>query len=291
MSADDPRQYMLNENLEIYEKIGVPSGALEMHFHNFYEIMYIIEGEYTILVNNTNYVLNSGDFILIDINQLHHYRYTEKKHENTKRILMWISKKYLNQLSGPDYELNQCFSNDFTPAWRFPPHHREQLHEYLMHLLYLSGKSYKNNSEHKLMQNAYSTLFFVHLNKLCQRKEFSFSTENTFNNSIIRTISEYINQHIDEPITLDTLAAQVHLSKYHFARVFKETTGMTVHDFVTQKRLIFACEKIWSGEPLKSIYRACGFNDYSSFFRNFKSFYGISPSEFKSFYDKGPEND
>ena len=70
MAADDPRQYMLNENLEIYEKVGVPSGALEMHFHNFYEIMYIIEGEFTILVNNTNYVLNSGDFILININNL-----------------------------------------------------------------------------------------------------------------------------------------------------------------------------------------------------------------------------
>ena len=291
MAADDPRQYMLNEYLEIYEKVGVPSGALEMHFHNFYEIMYIIEGEFTILVNNTNYVLNSGDFILININNLHHYTYTDSKHENNKRILMWVSKKYLNQLSAPSYELDSCFANGFTPAWRFPPHHREQLYEYMLQLLYISADDNRNKTENKLLQNAYTTLFFVHLNKLCQRKEFSFSPENTYNDPMIRTVSEYINQHIDEPITLDTLAAQVHLSKYHFARLFKETTRMTVRDFIIQKRLILACEKIWAGEPLKNIYSACGFTDYSSFYRNFKSFYGLSPSEYKEFYDKGPAND
>ncbi|NLN05956.1 MAG: helix-turn-helix transcriptional regulator, partial [Clostridiaceae bacterium] len=107
----------------------------------------------------------------------------------------------------------------------------------------------------------------------------------------IHTVAEYINQHINEHITLDTLASQVHLSKYHFARLFKETTRMTVRDYIIQKRLILACEMIWAGEPLKNIYNACGFTDYSSFYRNFKSFYGLSPSEYKEFYDKGPAND
>ena len=104
MAADDPRQYMLNENLEIYEKVGVPSGALEMHFHNFYEIMYIIEGEFTILVNNTNYVLNSGDFILTNIIISIIIPILTASTKITKSF----SKKYLEPTVRPSYELDRA---------------------------------------------------------------------------------------------------------------------------------------------------------------------------------------
>lgn len=289
MAADDARQYMLNEDFEVYEKFGIPSGAMEMHFHNFYEIMYITEGEFAILVNNTTYRLKPGDFILINLNQLHHYQYTEQKHDSCRRVLMWISKSHLDQLSGPDADLSYCFSLTKSPAWHFPAHQREKLGGYLERLLYLGADENIGEAEVRLLKNAYLTLFFVSLNQLCRHPEFTFATENTYNNPMIRTLTDFINKHIDEPITLDMLAAQAHLSKYHFVRIFKELTGMTVHDFIIHKRMIKACEMIWEGEPLGTLYQLCGFTDYSSFFRNFKAIYGISPREFKAFYEKDTE--
>lgn len=82
------------------------------------------------------------------------------------------------------------------------------------------------------------------------------------------------------------LAQQANLSKYHFVRIFKELTGMTVHDFINHKRIIKACEMIWDGEPLGDIYERRGFSDYSSFFRNFKAIYGISPNDSRHFTKK-----
>lgn len=286
MAADDARQYMLKENFEIYEKSGVPSGAMEMHFHNFYEIMHITQGEYAILLNNITYRLKPGDFILINRNQFHHYQYVEKQHDSCRRLLMWISKSYLEQLAGPDADLAYCFTQNKTPAWHFPAHHRDHLNKYLTKLLYLESDDKTPGGELRLLENAYLTLFFVSLNQLCRHPEFSFSTENTSNNPMIRTLTDYINEHIEQPITLDMLAKQAHLSKYHFVRIFKELTGMTVHDFINHKRIIKACELIWEGEPLGSLCQRCGFSDYSSFFRNFKAIYGISPREFKAFYEK-----
>lgn len=285
MAADDARQYMLSESFEVYEKCGIPSGAMEMHFHNFYEIMYIAEGEFAILLNNTTYRLKSGDFLLIDQNQLHHYQYVEKRHDNCRRVLMWASRSFLDQLSGPDTDLTSCFGLP-TPAWHFPRHHREQLASYLTSLLYLAADEKMPRGEVRLLQQSYVSLFFVALNQLCRHAEFSFATENTYSNPMILTLTEFINEHIAETITLDMLAEQAHLSKYHFVRIFKELTGMTVHDFVNHKRIIRACEMIWEGQPLGDLCQRCGFSDYSSFFRNFKAIYGISPREFKAFYDK-----
>lgn len=285
MAADDPRQNMLNEDFEIYEKIGVPSGAMEIHFHNFYEIMYIAEGEFAILLDNTTYILKSGDIMLIDVNKLHHYQYSECKHDHNKRIILWISKAYLNRLSGNNADLSACFSIIDTPAFHFPAHYRERFQSYLTELLYIYAENEKQG-ESLLLSSSYLTLFFVYLNRLCLRKEFYFSQQKTYRDSVIHTISQYITDHIQENITVDTLADQVHLSKYYLIRMFKSATGMTVHAFITQKRLITACELIWNGVPLSEIYIQCGFQNYSSFFRNFKTVYGISPQEYKMHYEE-----
>ncbi|QOV20033.1 helix-turn-helix domain-containing protein [Blautia liquoris] len=284
MDADDARQYMLKDNFEIYEKKGIPSGAMEMHFHHFYEIMFICQGDFAILVNNITYHLNPGDFILIRQNQFHHYQYVKNQHENSKRILMWVSANYLETLAQQNADLTSCFTQTQTPAWHFPAHHREHLSQYLNTLLYLESDSLTPKGEKQLLEDSYLTLFFISLNQLCRHPEFSFRIENTSSNPMIRTLTDYINEHIDEPITLDTLASQAHLSKYHFVRVFKELTGMTVHDFVNHKRILKACELIWEGEAFSNISELCGFSDYSSFFRNFKAVYGISPREFKAMY-------
>ena len=42
MSGDDERQYMIGEDYEIYEKRGAPTGAVRLHYHDFYEVIYVM---------------------------------------------------------------------------------------------------------------------------------------------------------------------------------------------------------------------------------------------------------
>ena len=99
MSGEDERQYMIGEDYEIYEKRGAPTGAVRLHYHDFYEVIYVMEGEFSSLVDNRTYNLKRGDFLLIGRNVMHNYHYVEGKHENSRRIVLWISEGMLEGLS------------------------------------------------------------------------------------------------------------------------------------------------------------------------------------------------
>ena len=79
----------------------------------------------------------------------------------------------------------------------------------------------------------------------------------------------------------------MHMSKYYFLRRFKELTGLTVHSYLNNKRLIRACEELKKGIPVGEVWGVCGFMDYSSFLRNFRKEYGMSPTSYRAYLEQG----
>lgn len=98
--------------------------------------------------------------------------------------------------------------------------------------------------------------------------------------SIVNQIEYYISQKFNEDIRLDQFEEQFFLSKYHICRKFKEAKGISIHAFLTEKRLEHALSLLKLGMPVHEVYLQCGFNDYSSFYRAFVKKHGISPKEF-----------
>ena len=90
---------------------------------------------------------------------------------------------------------------------------------------------------------------------------------------------------------MDTLAKKFFVSKYHIAHVFKENIGLSIHQYITKKRLDLCQEAISGGMSIKDAYHQYGFGDYSSFFRAFKKEYGISPKDYRDMQiDLGSKN-
>ena len=284
LEASDERQYMINENYEVYEKQGAPLGAIAFHYHNFYEILYVLEGEYSAMVENQTYHLHKGDFLLIDQNVMHKYHYMEKKHDSSKRIILWITRQMLEKLGEGDMELAACFERRDSCAYHFPVYYEELLRGYLLKLSMTQIPESRLPGEKALLDRGCLILFFTYLNLLCRKREYLFKQENLVQHPLAKQVGSYVEEHIGGKITVEELAEQVHMSKYHFLRKFKELTGVTVHAFVTDKRLIKACRAISEGMNISQAYQAAGFSDYSSFLRNFKNAYGISPGKYKDFY-------
>ena len=136
----------------------------------------------------------------------------------------------------------------------------------------------------EVMDRGHLTLFFAYLNLLCSRKEYWFKEEETTSHPLVEAISSYIEAHIQENITVDDLAGHAHMSKYHFLRKFKELTGTTAHAFLIDKRLLHAVEGLRKGKAITQVWQDAGFTDYSSFLRNFKSTFGVSPGKYREFY-------
>lgn len=278
LPATEERQYLIDGDYEAYEKEGVPTGAMAFHYHNFYEILYVLEGEYSSMVENQSYHLHKGDFLLIDQNVMHKYQPTEGKNENSKRIILWVTGAFLKNLSGGELDLTECFRLQDSRAWHFPVYYEEMLRGYLLKLA-MDGAS---TGIRRAMDRGYLTLFFAHLNLLCGRKESLLSGEYVAEHPLVEQVSAYVEAHMEESITLEQLAECVHVSKYHFLRKFKELTGVTAHAFVMNKRLIRACELLQKGESVTTAWQKAGFGDYSVFLRNFRDAFGISPGKYRS---------
>lgn len=282
--ATDERQYMMNEDVEVYEKRGAPLGAVSFHYHNFYEIIYVLEGEYSSLVEDRSFSMHKGDFLLIDRNVMHKYQYEEGKHDSSRRLILWVTPQMLASLSDGQTDLTQCFTREKACAYHFPIYYEEMLQGYLLKLAMTNMPESKDAGMKKLLDKGLLTMFFVYLNVLCRKEEYLFAKEELYRHPLVRQVSAYIDAHIRERITVDDLAVVAHMSKYHFLRKFKELTGVTVHSFLINKRLIEASRALKEGKSVTESYLESGFADYSSFLRNFRDTFGISPGKYSDYY-------
>lgn len=288
LDAADERQYMMNENYEVYEKQGAPVGAMSFHYHDFYEIIYVLEGEYSSMIENQTYHMKKGDFLLIDQNVMHKYHYVEKKHDSSKRIILWITPRMLAELSGGEMDLSACFHGNGACAWHFPVYYEEQLQGYLLKLAMTDMQESKAPGAKQVLDRGCLTLFFVYLNTLCAKEEYLFAQEDMISHPLVEQVSAYIEGHLADKITVEELAEQVHMSKYYFLRKFKELTGVTAHTFLVNKRLIRACGALREGKSVTESYQLGGFADYTSFLRNFRETFGVAPGKYREYYPERP---
>lgn len=97
----------------------------------------------------------------------------------------------------------------------------------------------------------------------------------------IARLSDFIHANLDRSIGLSELAAEVNISRFHFSRLFKKTTGTTPLSFVEQCRLQYAQSLITGSDaPLAEIAAMTGFADQSHFTRRFRRHLGCTPAVF-----------
>ncbi len=98
---------------------------------------------------------------------------------------------------------------------------------------------------------------------------------------VFRAVEEYIHAHLDQNIALAELAAVANLSEFHFARLFRQTTGLPPHQFVIHQRVERAKRLIAAGRlSLAQIAIDVGFSDQSQLNRHFKRLVGVTPKRF-----------
>ena len=101
----------------------------------------------------------------------------------------------------------------------------------------------------------------------------------------IETVIDYIESHLDEKLDLEKVSEAVHYSKYHLHRMFTNTVGMTIHDYVQRRQLTEAAKLlVFSSKPIIEVAFLCGYESQQAFTSAFKSMYKVPPSQYR---DKG----
>ena len=234
------------------------------HFHNFYEIYYLCEGNMRYIINDEFFEISKNDVVLIPKGVIHNTSYGNN---GTKRLLINFSDKYISspdllvtfqkkviKLSDRDgFEVENIFKKIESEQNRNDSYSEILIIQYITELLVLFSRSDIKNAETKL--DGYSR--------------------------IMQEAVKYINVNYANDISLSKLSLKFGLSKSFFSRKFNEITGFGISEYITLVRIKNA-ERMLSEKKLSitDVAFACGFNDCSYFAATFKKLMGITPHKF-----------
>lgn len=101
----------------------------------------------------------------------------------------------------------------------------------------------------------------------------------------INHVMQYIVQHYNEAITLDTLAARFYISRAKLAADFSGCTSMTIKQFTTLVRMNMAYSMIMNGTTVAEAARTCGYHSIGNFSAAFSKYFGNTPVQYKQAAD------
>ena len=132
-----------------------------------------------------------------------------------------------------------------------------------------------------LLIDSLKTALAIHLlRNYCTTKPKLSSCADGLSKSVLQQVMEYINEHLHQDVKLIELAAIAQMSPYHFLRLFKQSMGVTPHQYILQRRIEKAKCLLQHGElSIAEVAARVGFCDQSHFTRYFKRIVGVTPKQ------------
>ena len=247
------------------------------HYHEFYKIIYFVDGKVDYKVEGKTYHLKPHDFVLVGANVIH--KPMIDKTAPYERFVVYLSEEFLAEKNERGESLKHCFEEAGRQQNRvvhFEPESYEQLVGCLLRMEQIQPQRDKYMGD--LLLKSSFLEFMVLFNRNVIGQPNAFITTAAYNEKVIDVIT-YIREHLTEDINVDVLAARCYISKYHLMRQFKEATGYSIHQYINEKRIQAARRMILSGMPASQACYESGFHDYSTFARRFKMIVGRAPSK------------
>lgn len=277
-SAFDPRQYMISKDFELYYYNDQNLAKVDRHSHNYYEFYFFLEGDVSLKIEQTVYPVRFGDMVMIPPD-IPHQLINKRSNVPYRRFVFWISRDYCHRL----HEL----SSDYTYLMDYV----ENTGTYLFHndfvafngiqsrILLLLEELHADHFGRDAQISLHLNDLILHLNRVVYLRTHNTSPQQDL--SLYRQLTQYIEEHLTEDLSLENLSKEFFISKYHIAHVFKDNIGISIHQYITKKRLALCREAILSNHSITEVFQMFGFRDYSGFYRAFKKEYGISPKDFR----------
>lgn len=270
------RQRMLSKDFEIYYYDDRTLPYLDMHIHDYYEFCFFLEGNVKLQIHDRLFPLRYGDLMLLPPH-VPHKAVIENMDIPYRRFVLWISRRYCGHLLAT--------SADYAYLLQYV----QTQNDYIFHNDRITFNAMQSRILRLIDEQCSDRFGRAPMIKLCVDDLILFLNRTVHerthpsgireSDSLYQNVVQYIETHLDEPLSLDVLAGEFYVSKYHIAHVFKDNLGLSVHQYITKKRLSACREAIQSGASVTKAYQTFGFGEYSSFYRAFKKEYGISPKD------------
>ena len=244
------------------------------HFHNSYEIYFLIDGTRDCFIQNHTYVLQPKDIVFFRPKAIH--RTIVRDSPYIKRYVMMIPQDFVRSLA-LEYEGNlfKCFLNPY-------PVLKLQGQDYT-HILNLFSRIHEEYEKHQRQPSfIISVLVTELLFYLNQLQEGTLSPHPHQEKTLSRQTIDMLMPNYHKTITLDWLSKELFVSTYQLCRIFKEETGFTVMEYLTFLRLKEAMQLLdTTDQSITDIGFTVGFNNINHFIRTFKKHMSTTPKQYQ----------
>ena len=261
---------------------------VKMHSHEFWELSYVYEGsgEHH-FEDGTTEPINEGEFIFMSPGISHCITSPQSEKQGWVRVCnLLMTQEYIDFLTERILSVRELDEYSL----------RNMLHDkkpFCIHLKDDSGSVYRllmtaaHEYRHPLdgsgtiIENAAMSLL-TYITRLYERS-MTNETITTTRNDVIDDLTRFIKSNFGSDLSLDFLAAYVHLSPEYLSRYFKKCTGMNISEFITKTRIEKAKYRLrTSNWTINDICDYCGYGSISSFQKAFKKAVGMTAGEYRN---------
>lgn len=263
-----------------YTKRSAPFTMENDHYHDYYEIYYMLSGQRIYFIKDRSYSIEQGDLVFIHKHELHKTMQTGSgSHE---RLIFHFNDAKLQGLAGKHTELLSTPFKQQSHIIRLT--RQEQLAlEQLMRRLVSEIK--EEPAGYELFPPYALTGLLLTAARYIEQHDPAPIQHATPMHAKISEVIRYINAHFAEPLRLGGLAEHFFISPYYMSRMFKDVTGFTFSDYVILTRIKEAQRLLReSDSSITEIAAAVGFDNFSHFGKTFKKITRDSPRGYRKQY-------
>ena len=249
--------------------------ACEPHIHSSLEMLYVTEGSYSVMVDDTPYSIEKGDLILFRSDTVH--TVVAKESENNTYYVIKIPPTFFISLSGGEfgvkYGMHFAFNRkEYKCLWT-----RSELeNSEMQHILAIMEKEFNSpDYASELVIKLKIMELITAILRQCHTEDTHIDTRSA---SLVYSVMSYVQKNYAEDIDEKELSRNFGMSYSYFSRTFKKVTGISFKNYLNRVRISNAERLLFStGNAVSEIAIACGYNSISYFISVYRSMMGITP--------------
>ena len=254
-----------------HHMVEPPLSGDGLHTHEMCEIYCVFKGSGRYIIEGSEHKLEKGKLILMCPGEFHRAQLEQEIYES---FVIHFLPEIVDSFDPERKLLRPFFDRALGKNNVYSRHNAANtaIYELFKRMDEFRGDNYDNGVKVKAL------LFpvLMELNSLFDAKLYE---DVAVKNKQASEISEYINSHLTEALSIEKLCTKFFISRTQLNRKFKEATGTSVWEYVTAKRLMMARSMILGGTGSVEAAASSGFGDYSAFYRAYTKKYGVKPSD------------
>ncbi len=266
----------LYDNFKIFHLTDSNLAEIDFHYHDFHKILIHLSGNTSYSIEGQTFNLQPDDIVFVGAGEVHRPIFHDKS--TYERIIVYISKEFLAEYSQDENDLSYCFRNAMENGSHVLRLHSFKNSKVATAVSKLTSNLGNQDYANELFMQVLFLEFMIELNRATLSDEVEYLSTN-YEGSKIGEIINYINNNLNDNLSVESIAKEFFLSRYYLMHTFKNETGYTIGNYITIKRLSLAQSMIDSGASIAEAAENAGFGTYSTFLRAYKKTYGTSPKK------------